>query len=208
LNRLSEEASALMADVVFALEDGTLGDDHACALAQAVRRALPWFDEEPEAGILPLSGLARGEGMRFVGRRSRLALRLPLHRSVSAGALAGARLDLDGILLKVGACSVRPLLPARGVVYSHFVSVDAADEIEFLERCRSQLAARGLTPQLISGKARELRAADGVVRGFSLMLHGLARAESLSVQEAGLGAHRTLGCGIFVPHKSVAAVGD
>ncbi len=48
-----------MVDVVFALEDGTLDDDHACALSLAVRRVLPWFDEEPEAGILPLSGLAK-----------------------------------------------------------------------------------------------------------------------------------------------------
>ena len=126
----------------------------------------------------------------------------------SASALAGAWLDLDGNALKVGAGSIRPLLPARGVVYSHFVSVDTDDEIEFLDRCRSLLAVRGLKPQLISGKARELRAADSVVRGFSLMLHGLARAESLAVQEAGLGRHQMLGCGIFVPHKSVAAVGD
>jgi len=28
------------------------------------------------------------------------------------------------------------------------------------------------------------------------------------VLEHGLGAHRRLGCGMFVPHKSAAAVGD
>lgn len=197
-----------MVDAVFSLEGGALGDDHASALSLAVRRALPWFDDEPEAAILPLSGLARGDGVRFVGRRSRLILRLPIHRGASADSLVGARLDLDGIVLTVGASSLRPLLPARGVVYSHFVSVGTDDEIEFLARCASLLAARGLKPQLITGKARELRTVEGPVRGFSLMLHGLARAESLAVQEAGLGAHRALGCGIFVPHKSVAAVGD
>ena len=207
MNWLSDEASKLMVDVVFPLEQGTLADDHACALSLAVRRALPWFDEEAEAGILPLSGLARGDGVRFVGRRSRLALRLPMRRSASADALAGARLDLDGIALKLGASSIRPLLPARGVVYSHFVSVDTDDEIEFLARCGVLLAERGLKPQLITGKARELRARAGLVRGFSLMLHGLGAAESLALQEAGLGGHRALGCGIFIPHKSVAAVG-
>ena len=207
MNRLSDEASRLMVDVVFALEQGTLADDHAGALSLAVRRALPWFDDEAEAGILPLSGLARGDGVRFVGRRSRLALRLPLRRSASADSLAGARLDLDGVALKLGASSIRPLVPARGVVYSHFVSMDTDDEIEFLARCRVLLAERGLKPQLITGKARELRALAGLVRGFSLMLHGLGAAESLAVQEAGLGGHRALGCGIFVPHKSVAAVG-
>ncbi|KAF0165064.1 MAG: hypothetical protein FD157_1745 [Rhodocyclaceae bacterium] len=198
-----------MVDVVFSFEDGTVGDDHVYALSLAVRRALPWFDDEPEAGILPLSGLARGnDGMSFVGRRSRLALRLPIHRVASADSLAGARLDLDGAVLTVGASSVRPLFPARGVVYSHFVSVGADDEIVFLERCTSSLAERGLKPQLVTGKARELRTAEGMVRGFSLMLHGLGAADSLAVQEAGLGAHRALGCGLFIPHKSVVAVGE
>ncbi len=207
MNYSPDEASAVMVDVVFSLEEGTLGDDHAAALSLAIRRVLPWFDEEAEAGILPLSGLAKGNGVRFVGRRSRLALRLPIHRVASADFLVGARLDLDGTALMVGTRSVRPLFPARGVVYSHFVSVEADDEIEFLERCKSLLAARGLKPQLITGKARELRTAEGVVRGFSLMLHGLGAADSLAVQEAGLGAHRALGCGLFVPHKSVVAVG-
>jgi CRISPR-associated protein Cas6 len=207
LNYSPDEASAVMVDVVFSLEEGTLGDDHAAALSLAIRRILPWFDEEAEAGILPLSGLAKGNGVRFVGRRSRLALRLPIHRSASADFLAGARLDLDGTVLQVGAGTVRLLFPARGVVYSHFVSVGADDEIEFLERCKSLLAERGLKPQLITGKARELRNAEGVVRGFSLMLHGLGAADSLAVQEAGLGGHRALGCGLFVPHKSVVAVG-
>ena len=208
MNRSPDQPSAVMVDVVFSLEDATLGDDHACALSLAVRRALPWFDEEPEAGILPLSGMARGNGVRFVGRRSRLVLRLPVRCSASAGALAGVRLDLDGITLEVGASRVRPLLPARGVVYSHFVSVGTEDELEFLALCKAMLAERGLKPQLITGKARELRTAEGLVRGFSLMLHGLGAAESLAVQEAGLGEHRALGCGIFIPHKSVVAVGD
>jgi len=207
VNYSPDEASSVMVDVVFSLEEGTLDDDHADALSLAVRRVLPWFDEEPEAGILPLSGLAKGNGVSFVGRRSRLVLRLPIHRSASADSLAGARLDLGGAMLTLGASSLRPLLPSRGVVYSHMVSVDLDDEIEFLARCKSLLAERGLKPQLITGKAGQLRTAQGLVRGFSLMLHGLAAAESLAMQEAGLGAHRALGCGLFVPHKSVVAVG-
>jgi CRISPR-associated protein Cas6 len=208
LNYSPDEASSVMVDVVFALEEGSFPDDHADALSLAVRSVLPWFDEEPEAGILPLSGVAHGNnGACFVGRRSRLALRLPIYRSASADSLAGTRLDLDGSWLTLGKCSVRPLFPARGVVYSHLVSVGTDDEIEFLAQCRTLLAGRGLAPQLISGKARELRTAEAMVRGFSLMLHGLAAAESLAVQECGLGTHRALGCGLFIPHKSVVAVG-
>ncbi len=208
MNQVADEASTRMVDVMYPLDEATVPDDHACALADAVRRVLPWFDDEPEAGILPISGMAQGNGERFVGRRSRLVLRLPIHRGASADSLAGASLDLDGAVLTVGPSSIRPLLPARGVVYSHLVCVDVADEVEFLAHCRALLDARGLRAQLITGKTHELRGAQGRVHGFSLMLHGLGAAESLALQETGLGAHRALGCGIFVPHKSVVAVGE
>jgi hypothetical protein len=45
-----------------------------------------------------------------------------------------------------------------------------------------------------------------VVNTFSLMLHALPPDQSLRLQHHGLGVHRLLGCGIFVPHKSAAAV--
>ena len=53
-----------------------------------------------------------------------------------------------------------------------------------------------------------MSAGAGQVHGFALMLHGLKRAESVAIQESGLGLHRLLGCGIFIPHKSIAAVGE
>ena len=38
MNYSPDEASAVMVDVVFSLEEATLGDDHASALSLAVRR--------------------------------------------------------------------------------------------------------------------------------------------------------------------------
>jgi hypothetical protein len=39
------------------------------------------------------------------------------------------------------------------------------------------------------------------------MLDGLSREGALRMLDCGLGGHRRLGCGVFVPHKSAAAVG-
>ncbi|MBL8478077.1 MAG: type I-MYXAN CRISPR-associated protein Cas6/Cmx6 [Sterolibacteriaceae bacterium] len=203
-----EEASQSMVDVVFELDAGTLADDHAEALADALRRALPWLADEPRAGILPLSGLGRGDGRHFVGRRSRLAIRLPHGRRASADLLCGTTLDLDGVPLGIGRCSLRPLLPITEVVYSHFVSFGTADEIEFLAACRAALAEQGIGGTPVTGRARHLNTGAGPVHGFTLMLHSLKRAESMAIQESGLGLHRLLGCGIFMPHKSIAAVGE
>lgn len=208
MNDWPEDASTDVVDVVFELAAGTLATDHAEALAVALRKALPWLDDEPRAGILPLSGLGRGDGGHFVGRRSRLALRLPRHRSASADFLSGHRLDVAGQPLGIGRSSLRPLLPVTEVVYSHFVSYDTADEIEFLAACRAELAKRALGAEPVTGRARRLQSGAAEVHGFALMLHGLKRAESVAIQEAGLGRHHLLGCGLFVPHKSIAAVGE
>jgi CRISPR-associated protein Cas6 len=203
-----EDASTEMVDVVFELEAGTIAIDHAEALAVALRRALPWLDDEPRAGILPLSGLGRGDGRHFVGRRSRLTVRMPVHRSASADSLCGCALDLAGEPLGIGRSSLRPLVPVTEVVHSSFVSFGTADEIEFLAACRAELARRKIGGEPVTGRARHMHAGTGEVHGFALMLHGLKRAESVAVQESGLGLHHLLGCGLFVPHKSIAAVGE
>jgi hypothetical protein len=80
-------------------------------------------------------------------------------------------------------------LPVTEVVHSHFVSFGTADEIEFLAACRAELAQRGLGGEPVTGRARRMAAA-GPVHGFALMLHGLKRAESVAIQETGLGRIR------------------
>lgn len=208
MNDWPDTASTTMVDVVFELAAGTLTTEHAELLSVALRRELPWLDEEPNAGILPLTGLGRGDGKHFVGRRSRLVIRVPMHRSASADSLSGRTLDLGGASLGIGRSSLRPLLPATEVVHCHFVSFGMEDEIEFLGACRAALTERGIGGEPVTGRAQRMASNVGPVYGYSLMLHGLKRTESVAIQETGLGLHRLLGCGNFIPHKSVAAVGE
>jgi hypothetical protein len=58
----------------------------------------------------------------------------------------------------------------------------------------------------VCGKRHSMVVSGGVLNTFSLMLHALAPEQSLRLQQCGLGPHRLLGCGLFVPHKSAAAV--
>jgi hypothetical protein len=110
--------------------------------------------------------------------------------------------------LGIGRSSLRPLLPVTEVVHSHFVSFGTADEIEFLAACRAELAQRGIGGEPVTGRARRMPLLPDRGARLSLMLHGLKRAESVAIQETGLGRHHLLGCGLFVPHKSIAAVGE
>ncbi len=61
---------------------------------------------------------------------------------------------------------------------------------------------------VVCGREQQLRGPQQALHGYSLMLHGLREASALRILERGLGAHRLMGCGVFVPHKSAAAVGE
>ncbi|MDE2299724.1 MAG: hypothetical protein KGK18_16350, partial [Burkholderiales bacterium] len=60
----------------------------------------------------------------------------------------------------------------------------------------------------VCGLRHQVGAPGPLITGFSLMLHGLSGADSVRLQRSGLGPHRLLGCGIFVRHRSAAAVGS
>lgn len=196
-------------DIMFSLRGSTVMPDYAAPLWQALRASLPWLAEEPEAAIHPLARVSRGQGSLFLGRHTRLILRLPQRRVAEAIELCGRILDIGASAkLEVGAASLRPLRPAA-VQYSPFVTLGNATEADFLVEAERLLSGIGIDCHLICGKAQALpgEESEGMLRGYSLMLHGLTLESSLRIQHAGLGAGRKLGCGIFVPHKTVTAVG-
>ena len=192
-------------DVSFEVHCERLPRDYGYSLFRALADQLDWLEEDALAGVHPLHGTATADGNLFLGRRARLMLRLSPERAEQALGLSGARLAL-GSGLEIGPGRLRELMPFA-TVYSHFVSTGTADEVEFLGQAAAQLKAAGLPESMIAGKAHAASTPEGEVRGFSLLLHGLSPAQSLAVQESGLGEGRKLGCGIFVPHKSVVAVG-
>ena len=193
-------------DVVFALRGGAVALDYADRLWRAVEIRLPWLAEEPLAGIHPLAGVSAGDRELYLTRRAKLVLRLPRHRATAAQALCGTRCDLGGEVA-VGESDVRPLSQIT-TLYSPFVTVGTASESEFLAGCQDALATTGIGARLVCGKAHSGCGNGEEWHGFSLMLFGLSIENSLRMQRQGLGGERKRGCGIFVPHKSVAAVGE
>ncbi|GIK23710.1 MAG: type I-MYXAN CRISPR-associated protein Cas6/Cmx6 [Rhodocyclales bacterium] len=192
-------------DISFEVFCERLPRDYGYALFRALAESLDWLEEEALAGVHPLHGTASTDGGLFLGRRARLMLRLPSARAEQAMALTGRRLEL-GSGLEVGAGRLRELMP-YATVHSHFVSIGSIDEAEFLRQAAAELREAGLPERMITGKAHAMSTPEGEVQGFSLLLHGLTPSQSLAVQARGLGEGRKLGCGIFVPHKSVVAVG-
>jgi CRISPR-associated protein Cas6 len=196
--------AASMVDIAFALEGGVVPREHRRALAAALESALPWLAALPGAGAHPLKVSAGSGGQALLARRTRLLLRVPRARAADAAALAGAELRLGPGALRIGAAQPRELRP-YGTLYAHLVAADDADETAFLRAMAGELSALDASCRPICGLHQVAEA--GALQGYSLMLDGLSAASSLRVQDAGLGRHRRLGCGIFVGHKSAAAVG-
>ena len=194
-------------DVSFVLSGRTMAADYADTLLREVCARLPWFADEPAVGIHPLHrvGSDTGAGEVTLSRYSRLILRLPRARRAEAGALSGVRLDLGGAV-EIGAAKDRELSPAA-VLYSSFVTVGEEDEVPFVDACAGLLAEMGISVHMLCGKSCRGAGGGDIWSGFSLMLHGLGEEDSLMVQRRGLGGEHKRGCGIFVPHKSVGAVG-
>jgi CRISPR-associated protein Cas6 len=192
-------------DCVFAIAGETIDRDYPGGLYEALRAAAPWLDEEPLAGVHPIRGLTPCGGGLIVGGRTRIVLRVPASRIEACERLQGQALDLPA-RLRIGRISPRELLP-HPVLHARLVVTGADDEAAFVADVERAVAALDLDCDTIVGRRGELRLGAQRLAGFSLMLHGLTAQHSLRAQEHGLGLHRKLGCGVFVPHRSVAAVG-
>lgn len=193
-------------DVAFAIEGRSLPRDHAQALADALAAHLPWLAGHPTAGVHPVKVVPGSGPVGWLSQRARLLLRVPQSRAPALAALAGHTLGVDGNELRLGAPRPHPLLP-HGTLYAYFVAAASDDEAAFMLTVDAELAALGIRCRKVCGKRQQRGSPPAALDGFSLMLHELSAADSLTAQRVGLGPHRSLGCGLFVPHKSAAAVG-
>lgn len=196
-----------MVDVAFALHGRALPRDHRWTLAHSLAEALPALADDPRAAVHPVK-LVHGSGEpALLSARSRLVLRVARELSDEVRAQAGRTLEVGGCELRLGEAQVRELLP-HTTLYAHFVDAGEDDEMGFLAAMSAELARLEVRCPVVCGREQHLRGPQQALHGYSLMLHGLREASALRILESGLGAHRLMGCGVFVPHKSAAAVGE
>jgi CRISPR-associated protein Cas6 len=194
-----------MQDVAFAISGETIDAGYAVLLYQALARHLQWLEEDPAAGVFSIRGLTHTAGGLLIGGRTRLVLRVPAERVADCQRLRGRSIDLPQPV-RFGTATSRELLPFP-VLYARLVITGSEAEADFLADVQGELESAGVDRDVIVGRRGELQVGPRTEAGYSLMLHGLTPEESIRMQERGLGRHRKLGCGLFVPHKSVAAVG-
>jgi CRISPR-associated protein Cas6 len=207
-------------DLVYSISCKCLPLDHAYSFSNAVRAALPWMDDEPQAGIHLIHGAESGNGwmrpedaaneLLHLSKRSRMTLRVPKHRVEDALGLAGETLDIDGHSLEVGKAKVKlfstmPTQFARYVVVPEGISHE--DEAAFMAYAVEELKGLSIRlRKLLCGRAHALQHPDGDLYTRSIMLADLELDEAVVLQQQGIGRHRKIGCGLFIPHKGIKAV--
>ncbi len=200
-------------DLLFRIDCPTLPIDHAWALSEAVRQALPWFADEPNAGLHLIYGADSGNGwerpsgtdqLLYLSRRTPLILRLPNRRIEDAGALTGQSLDIDGHSLVIGKPHTRLLGMTSTLYCRHLIVAENQSEDEFLQQSVEQLKALNLEfKKVLCGKGEQFETPEGRLITQSLMVAGLPLDDAVTLQEEGLGPLRTRGFGLFNPHKTV-----
>ena len=206
-----------VADLGFRIEcRGGLVVDHAYALYEAVSRMLPWFETDPNVALHTLHGAESGNGwlrpykeneFLYLSKRTRLRLRLTKSRLEDAMILEGQTIDIGNCLIKINKPTLRALSTQTTLFARSLASENMQSEHEFLHEATEMLNAKGIHPQrMMGGRQHAIKTPDRTLYLRSLMIVDLAFDESIQLQRTGLGTEQKLGCGIFLPHKSIDAV--
>jgi CRISPR-associated protein Cas6 len=180
--------------------------DHAWALYQGLLTLAPWIAGEEVIGIHPVLGIHTGGGEMILNHRAKLVIRCPAERLDDLAKLEGQAFILANHTLNLGKSRVKPLT-LHTPLYAHTVCTGSEDEMTFTQDVIRILDTMNINTRFICGRPQKFFDGAKIATGYSLMLHGLPIEHAIRVQQQGLGLHRKLGCGIFIPHKSITAVG-
>jgi len=190
---------------------------HAWELQQSLYQALPWLQHEAQAAIHQIHGATTGNGWErpadgelvHLSRRSRMSLRVPSHRVEDAMALTGQKLDIAGHELEVGDAVIKTMVPLATVFARYVIGPEGLDENQFVSWVVDEMKKENLNiRKMLCGKSHVISTPDSDIETRSVMIADLEKPESVMLQEKGLGEGRHLGCGIFMPHKGIKAVGE
>jgi CRISPR-associated protein Cas6 len=204
-------------DLSYVIKCKCLPMEHMDALSTSLFAELPWLEENKLAAIHSIYGAESGNGWErttdpgeliYFSRRQKMTLRLPKEHLSDAENLIGKTINVAGYDLEVGKSSIKKLsdLPTT---FCRSIMIDRRmEEDDFLQWAFDELKALDITVRkMMAGKERVVKLADNSERiTRSLMVADLEQAESVRLQQHGLGEGRKLGCGIFMPQKGIKSV--
>ena len=204
-------------DLSFVVKCKCLPLEHMQELYESLSEVLPQLKVDKFAGIHPINGSESGNGWErssdpsaliYLSRRQKMSIRISKDYLKDAENLVGQSINVAGYDIELGKTSIKKLsdLPTT---FCRSIMVDSRmDEDDFLQWAFNELKVLDITVRkMMAGKERVVQLPNGGERiTRSLMVAELKQAESIRLQQHGLGEGRKLGCGIFLPQKDIKAV--
>lgn len=188
-------------DLWFKVQGKTVPTLHGHALYAALCRVQPALHNADWLGIHTFHGVRVEPRVLGLPRGARLGLRLPHVRIPVAMGLVGAELDIKGHHIGVGLPEVHPLVPASSLSARMAIIKGCENAEAFAEAVKRQLTELDIRAQLEVGPRLVQRIGGRTIVGFALRLHHLDEADSIRLQEVGIGGRRRFGCGLLRPSR-------
>lgn len=181
----------------FPVTGQTLPVDHGYALYGAISRLIPAVHEADWIAIDAIRGVPGSPGTLRIDSTSSLQLRLPADYLPLLERLTAEKLEIDGHSLLLGHPHVSPLKP-EPLLTARFVTIKGFTEpTPFSAALNRQLEALAVKGETTVGLRRVSRVGGYAIVGFSVTIGSLTEADSLTLQEKGLGGRRKMGGGFF-----------
>ena len=204
-------------DLSFVVKCKCLPLEHMQSLYESLSDVLPQLKDDKFAGIHPINGAESGNGWErsndpneliYLSRRQKMTIRLSKDYLTEAENLKGKIINVAGYDIELGKTSIKKLSDLPTTFCRSIMIDNRMDEDDFLQWAFNELKSLDITVQkMMAGKERIVQLTDDSERiTRSLMVAELKQAESVRLQQHGMGEGRKLGCGIFMPQKDIKAV--
>lgn len=201
-------------DVMFSMQCKSLPIDHAWALSEQIQNYLPWIAEDPNSGIHHIHVAESNNGwirpddedaLLFPSRRTKLILRVPAAKYEQVQSLNGKTIDIEGHQITLGKHKKRALSNSGVIFARHMLIKPDQNENDFLTEIASEIKQKTNTSvkKMMCGKSHAIKSPHGLQKTIHLMIADLDDETSIKLQQEGLGNGREIGCGLFLPHKSI-----
>lgn len=204
-------------DLSYVVKCKCLPLEHMQPLYESLSGVLPQIKDDKFAGIHPINGAESGNGWErsndpnqliYLSRRQKMSIRISKDYLQDAENLSGQTINVAGYDIELGKTSIKKLSDLPTTFCRSIMIADRMVEDDFLQWAFNELKSLDITVnKMMAGKERVVQLPDGGERiTRSLMVAELKQAESVRLQQHGLGEGRKLGCGIFLPQKDIKAV--
>lgn len=198
-------------DVVFPLKGKLLPIDNGYLIYSALSRLCPNIHQSNNIGIHPIAGKPnRYKQLKLTGR-SRLKIRIPLEQIPSIYQfLVDQTFKIGESQFQIGIPEYKALSPASNL-YSRLVIIRPHRKPQdFIGAAQRQIESLGITGRInllqkpngqLQCRQLTMRKKEGTfpLIGYGVEVTELSEADSIKLQQHGIGGKRKMMCGVFVP---------